>query len=452
VFFSWINIANATVVINEIQLTPTVERFIELYNSSSSPVDLTDWYIQRKTASGDTFGSLVSKTYFLGKSIDAGGYFLISRTSINNPDIIVDNLTLTESNTIQIKNLNQEIVDIVEWESIPEGESTQKNSSGDWDIDSPTPGEKNEGSESLNENNNLNIENNTNVLSSPISSNQEESLTRKITAKIITPKIVFARIPFFIEPLIVTNKKETLNFGKFKWNFGDGTVGESNNLNSLEHIYYYPGEYVVSLDYSEQYNFKLDASARVILKVVSSEIVISSIGFQGDAFIELENKSKYEMILSKWIITAGVRSFIIPEGTVILSKNKLKLSPRITGFTSNDLNLIIITDLKGEVMTIYPIQEVKPQKIVAPASNFYKKTVSPEEGLMEESPLIIDLNDLAASAGGSKGDIKTSAYAYWGLGGIIFIGSMSVIFFRRRNDLIDYLEEEIRAEDMTIIE
>lgn len=448
VFFSWVNFANASISINEIQLSPTVERFIELYNSGSSPVDLTNWYIQRKTASGSTFGSLVSKTYFEGLSIEANGYLLISRTSVNNPDIIVDNLTLTESNIIQIKNQDQEVVDSFEWGSISEDKSTQKNSDGDWEEFLPTPGEENQ-STTINEI--LVIDNSNNVSNSSVYLAPQKSVPRKINSKIITPKIVFAGIPFLLEPSITTNKKEILTSGKFKWNFGDGTATNLSSSKSFEHTYFYSGEYLISLNYTEQYNSKLNTSTRFTIKVVPSEMIINSIGSGGDAFIELENKSKYEMILSNWIITAGLRSFVVPEGTVILARKKLKLSPKITGFTQNDLNIIIMTDSKGEVMTMFPVQKAKTSTQKVSTKNTYKKPLSVKEDKLEESPLIIDLNDLGASVGNLKKDIPVNIYAYWGLGLIIIIGISSILLFRRKNP-DDYLEDEIRAEDMTIIE
>jgi hypothetical protein len=103
------------ILINEVQAYPVENRFIELYNPNNSSVDLTSWYLQRKTQSGASFGSLVSKTYFEGKTINANGYFLISRNALTGADIILDDLTLTESNTIQIKNSNGEMVDKLGW-------------------------------------------------------------------------------------------------------------------------------------------------------------------------------------------------------------------------------------------------------------------------------------------------------------------------------------------------
>lgn len=105
----------AKILISEIQISPTGNRFIELYNPNSSPVGLTDWYLQRKTQTGSSFSSLVSKTYFEGKTIGANSYFLISRSALGGADIILDNLTLTGSNVIQLKNSNAEIADKLGW-------------------------------------------------------------------------------------------------------------------------------------------------------------------------------------------------------------------------------------------------------------------------------------------------------------------------------------------------
>ena len=44
IIFLFPNLAFADVFINEIQTYPTEERFIELYNTGDSSVDLTGWY------------------------------------------------------------------------------------------------------------------------------------------------------------------------------------------------------------------------------------------------------------------------------------------------------------------------------------------------------------------------------------------------------------------------
>jgi len=155
------------ILISEVQISPIAKRFIELYNPNNSTVDLTNWYIQRKTQTGSNFISLVSKTHLNSKTINAYGYFLISRSTSGAVDIVLSDLTLAESNTIQLKNPNGEIADKVGWgqaqdfETSPaqnpqtdqtigrkwiEGMGYQDidNNSIDFEIQSPTPKAKNE--------------------------------------------------------------------------------------------------------------------------------------------------------------------------------------------------------------------------------------------------------------------------------------------------------------------
>jgi hypothetical protein len=101
------------ILISEVQINPINQRFIELYNPNDFDIDLTGYYIQRKTKTGD-FTSLVSKTNFEGKIIKAKSYFLISKENLPNADIVI-NLTLTDANTIQLKNSKGDVLDKVGW-------------------------------------------------------------------------------------------------------------------------------------------------------------------------------------------------------------------------------------------------------------------------------------------------------------------------------------------------
>ena len=101
------------ILISEIQIVPINERFIELYNPNNSSLSLTNWYIQRKTETATSWSSLVSSTKLEGKNIQPRSYFLIAKTN-ENADIILD-LTLTENNSLVLKNPNGEIVDKVGW-------------------------------------------------------------------------------------------------------------------------------------------------------------------------------------------------------------------------------------------------------------------------------------------------------------------------------------------------
>ena len=151
-----IPVVQKAILINEIQINPIAQRFVELYNPNSTDVGLTGWYLQRKDSNDTSWGSFVSSTNFEGKIIPAGGYFLISR-ELANSDILFD-ITLSDNNSLALKNPSRDIVDKVGWgqasdpESVsalspPDGESITRTSGIDTDdnsqdfiiIDTPTP-------------------------------------------------------------------------------------------------------------------------------------------------------------------------------------------------------------------------------------------------------------------------------------------------------------------------
>jgi hypothetical protein len=449
----------AGIIFNEVQLSPTEERFIELYNTGSSPVDLTDWYIQRKTATGSSFGSLVSKTYFEGKTIEANSYFIISRSG-NDADIIYPGLTLTESNTIQIKNSNQEVIDKIGWGSVNDcenncasnpndGESIQK-ISGSWDSASPTPGESNSSNSSS-----VNEETSSNDPSDVLEDDKEEKIEiYKLTTKIIINKVLVAGIDFPVNSLTTDNKKQTMMVGGYVWNFGDGSILEEKSANISKHTYQYPGEYILTLNYFKLTSFdgEPDATDRIIVKVIPADIFISSVGNSGDAYVELENKSKYEIDLSNWVLKGNIKSFTIPVGTKILSNKKVRFSSKITGFDFSDLKNISLISPNGENTPRY--------SDTTKNSNY---SVSRKEGdissptSIKNDSNIINLDDLGASAVGARADIPSSFY-YIGLAVIIILGGTAVFlsrrkFFSPRSDLGEgEVEGKIRPEDINIME
>jgi hypothetical protein len=454
-------------------LSPTEDRFIELYNTGSSSVDLTDWYVQRKTTGGSTFGSLVSKTNFLGKSIGAGSYFLISKSQIDNSDIVVDNLTLTESNTIQLKNGNQDVVDKVGWGDASDcmsacapnptaGKSISITSSGEWIIASRTPGLSNsntinDGDSGSDDTGGTTDGGSTSHVSTSSSLKKEVVEIFKISTKIILPKTITAGIPFAINSLTNSNKGDTYAVGRWVWNFGDGSSSKVDKSSPFEYLYEYAGDYALTLSYFDNSFSKVPvASDRVIVKVVSSELFVSSVGGYADPYVELENKSNYEIVLSDWVVTAGIHYFIIPEGTTLLPNKKMKLSPKITGFVGEDIRSVVVTDPNKEITASYPAEIKKPiQKILPSMASTYSNQVStiatPKEDVLPEGSQVINLNEMEASAGDSGIVIPSRVYPFVGLLVVVCIGIASFVIIKKRQ-VRDYVEDGIRAEDMTIVE
>jgi hypothetical protein len=107
------------IYISEIQIGTAADakqEFVELYNPNSNDIDLTDWYMQRKTATAASPSSFISSTLFKGKTISAQGYFLIGRKGYFSglADLEISS-SLTENNTLFLKDPDQEVIDKVGW-------------------------------------------------------------------------------------------------------------------------------------------------------------------------------------------------------------------------------------------------------------------------------------------------------------------------------------------------
>lgn len=103
------------ILIAGVRISPLEERFIKLYNPNDFDIDLTGWYIQRKTKTGGSFSSFVTSTNFEGKKIKARDYFLIAgpESYLTEEADMVLQLTLTSSNSLRLRNPGRENSDEV---------------------------------------------------------------------------------------------------------------------------------------------------------------------------------------------------------------------------------------------------------------------------------------------------------------------------------------------------
>ncbi len=102
------------------------DEFVELYNPNNEAVDLTSWYLQKKTAAASEFSTFTSNTLFAQKQIAAHGYLLIAREGSSfaaQADIITTG-ALADNNTIALKNPTGSIVDKVGWGQVQDAETS----------------------------------------------------------------------------------------------------------------------------------------------------------------------------------------------------------------------------------------------------------------------------------------------------------------------------------------
>jgi len=370
-FFIFPTVSFAQVVINEVQLSPTGERFLELYNTSDSIVDLTGWYMQRKTATGSSFGSLVSNPNFEGKTIGARGYFVVSRDSLSSSNIVLSTLTLTESNTIQIKNSGGDVVDKIDWGSVsdcgspcppnpPDSQSIQRIVSV-WIIASPTPGATNNtAGDTSNPDNSSGEVLSANTQSSSGSQSTSGGTTDKVSSPNSSLEILAGSdrttspgSPIWFQATI---KKNTTKVSpELNWSFGDGNVGVGP---LVSHTYKYPGDYVVVLSVKAGDMFSV---SRLKVKVGTPEVLVSD----GGEYLEISNKSNNEINLFSWKIENKGKGFIFQPNTIILSKSSIKLDKSLLKMKGldNSLGTSLKNSLGEEVFSIIPIKEVNLEEV-----------------------------------------------------------------------------------------
>jgi hypothetical protein len=454
IFFSWVNLAHANLEITQVMYNPTVKTdhlWIKVYNNDSNDINLKEYYVMDYDGTSWHYHAINTDD---SPILAPNSYAIIAKSSSTNIDVF-KNKNPDISDPLFYGNLTIENEGILGLSKVVDKKTIISQISYGGDTAIPIVSSSDEDLTTDTENSDSSS---TNSTSSSSSSSKVVPAVLKITTKIISPKIVVEGIPFHLNSLTTTNKGETYAVGKFVWNFGDGMKREVNKSSQFDYIYDYPGEYVLTLSYFDNsFNEIADATDRLIIKVIPSDIYISSVGNDIDPYIELENKSKYEVVLSGWIVTGGEHSFVFPEGTTIMQGSKIKLSPKITRFTGDDLKYIVITNPNKEIITTYPIEKKNIVYKNSPISSVASKDSNTINNNLKDIPLlkdpqIINLNDLSANAEDAKIDVSNGVYPFIGLLVIIILGIVSFLFIKKKNKTKDYVGEEIRPEDMTIIE
>src|SRR3989338_4557827 len=360
---------SAGVVITEIMYdlegTDTNREWIEVYNNGSSAIDLSGY----KFFEANTNHGLI---LFEGDTnVPASGYAVIAvdpaKFKLDWPSFIPTSFDSSfsldnEGEALAIKDANLNFTDQYTYSSLSGGAGDGKTLqliNNIWVAATPTPSAANQSVITTPTPPPQGGEGATPSASSPSVIKKEEL---KTTVKILTTGgVVFAGSPLSLEAKVSRSDGEQLFFGKYFWNFGDGSSREAKESEKFTHTYFYPGEYIISADYYSNYyssyDFQTpDARATIVVTVVPRNVSISSVGDQEgqkDFFVELSNDTDYDADLSGWIIGSVGKSFTIPRNTTLESEKKMILSGRITNFTVEDKNTLKLITPQGEVAFDY---------------------------------------------------------------------------------------------------
>lgn len=113
---------------------------------------------------------------------------------------------------------------------------------------------------------------------------------------------------------------------RFLWNFGDGTTAEGA---SVLHHFSYPGKYAVVLTIAGNMEAESD---RIIVTAEPARISFSA---APDGSIAIENRAGRDLDLSHWLVRSFGRSFKLPQDSIILSGESLRIGAETLGFRSS---------------------------------------------------------------------------------------------------------------------
>lgn len=105
-------------IITEVQTasaSTTRDEFVELYNPGGQAVNLTDWYLQKKTKSGSSYISFAPKSLFDGRYVLPREFLVIAHPSSSFLYTVPTEEGLADDNTLVLKNPSGDIVDKVGW-------------------------------------------------------------------------------------------------------------------------------------------------------------------------------------------------------------------------------------------------------------------------------------------------------------------------------------------------
>ena len=288
----------------------------------------------------------------------------------------------------------------------------------------------------------------------PVSQNlsvaQEESLMKQnIIVDFGKDRKVIAGADVLFKAVAVGLEKEPLKNARYVWSMGDGSKKEGE---SVLYTYKYPGQYVVFLTVTSGI---YSATDRIIVEAMPADVIISQVNF-ADGFLELYNRSNYELDLSWWILKSGNQTFSFPENTIILSKNKLKFSLQVTGLSLNNQNQIELLYPNNSLAHLYlsDFKEISVKQVVAkPAINSvasYKTNEIKEEKEIVAFDEIQNKQENIALASATNKDNNLSNKWIISLFGIMLLSTVGAVFLGK-NDKNDNEEEDLKPEDFKII-
>lgn len=307
-------------VINEVMSNPIGDdsgrEWIEVYNNTENEVDISLLTISIK---GGTF--VVVTPVSGGTTISARGYAIIGSTVSNTTRFLQDyptyigplfrssiSLVNTGVTSIELKLHGTTAGSLPSYTGAKEG-STYALSNGSFITSTPSPGVEN-GGETQEEG----TPTTTTLSGTQATLPQATPPSADITIYLPLEKVVVAGAPALFSVYSMTHAGKPIDNMVYRWSFGDG--GQSTGSTTF-YRYFYPGRYATQV---EGTNGLIAGTARMLVRVVAPDIVMSSIGYgKYGTYIDITNPSSYDLDISFWKLSLDGALFSFPKNTLLMN-------------------------------------------------------------------------------------------------------------------------------------
>lgn len=370
-----------SVLINEIawmgtaaELVGSSDEWIELYNTTSQPIDLSGWTL--KAIDG-------TPEITLSGTIPANGYFLLERTDDNAISDIAANQFYTGAlannlggENLSLRDAANNLIDAVDasagW---PFGDnalkaSMERKSDGSWQTNDGitinghdaqnnpiigTPKALNSSGQTLSINTGESSSTSTPSFQNQVV-NSGSSAVNATSSPLLALKAVAGNdILAEVNQNIILDAAASQGADNYKWYLGDGSVKQGP---SITYSYQFPGTYLVTL---EAINGQETSWDQLRVYIFGGRPVINEImpdPNQGDSWLELYNQQDYAVDLSGWILTSNDKNFIVPN-FVIMAKNSFLILPEsLTGLDFSQSKIIALKYPNGSMIDQVNFNEI----------------------------------------------------------------------------------------------
>ena len=318
--------------------------WFELYNDGDESVNLAGWKLVQSDG---------STIFTMSKSIGAGEYLLVERTTASAPDAVPD--INDESGTFGASGFANTGEDLVLKDAQgltvetllfasgwPAGDATSKQtmqSDGSAWVTAPaTPKAPFSGSATSTTSTTPQSEKEKDPYPIPLVSPNTPHI------EFVVPKPVYVGVPYEYQARPVFEYNYKVNEGLFSWNMGDGTVYRQHVYGPLMHTYQYPGTYTISFLYQDPTGENLDLKGTQKVVVTTPTIVLS---IKDARAVELKNSSTTAVDLSGWALVVSGARIDIPEMTVLAERSTIVIP--LSGFGVSRATHATLIDPSGAV-------------------------------------------------------------------------------------------------------